>query len=76
MTMTFRDETNHPILQKYINVIKELDDDRVMCICYDDVDNSFNITESCDEWYFHKLTKDECIKLSELFKEIAEVIDT
>lgn len=28
--------------------------------------------ECCDECFYHDLTKEECVKLSELFKEIAE----
>lgn len=75
MTSTFKYETNHPILQKHIKVLERLDDDRVMCVCYDNEQNKFFAIECCDEWYYHKLTKEDCIELSELFREIAEVLD-
>lgn len=75
MTMTFRDYTNHPILQKYIDVLSRLDDERVMCVCYEKDKSEFSITECCDEWFTYYLTKEDCIELSELFREIAEEID-
>lgn len=72
--MRFRDETNHPVLQKHIEIINELDDDRVMCICYDDEKDRFFVVECCDEWYYHDLTRGDCIALSKLFHDIALVI--
>ena len=74
MSMRFRDEMNHPVLQKHINIIKELDDDRVMCVCYDDEKDRFFIIECCDEWYYRDLTKEDCIALSKLFHDIALAI--
>lgn len=76
MTMTFRDETNHPVLQKHIDMLSKIDDERVMCVCYDKEKNAFSITECCDEWFTYHLTKEDCIELSALFREIAETIDT
>lgn len=76
MTQTFRYETNHPILQKHLDLLSKIDDERVMCVCYDKEKNDFSITECCDEWFTYHLTKDDCIELSELFKEIAEAIGT
>lgn len=75
MTPTFRYGTNHPILQKHIDILETLDDDRIMCVCYDGKQNNFYIIECCDEWFYHTLTKEDCIKLSEMFKEIAEVLE-
>lgn len=65
--------TKHPILQKHINLLRRLNDDRVMCVCYSESDG-FYIEEQCDEWFSHTLTREECIELSELFKEIYENI--
>lgn len=61
--------TEHPILQKHTELLRRLNDDRVMCVCYGN--KEFYIEEQCDEWYSHTLTKAECIELSELFREIA-----
>ena len=62
------------ILEKHKSLLKVLSDDKIMMICYDK-DGSYYMMECCDEWYYHNLSKEECIELSELFKEIAEVID-
>lgn len=62
------------LLQKHKNLLKILSDDRAMCVGYTE-DGSYYILECCDEYYSHDLTKEECIELSELFKEIAGVID-
>jgi hypothetical protein len=45
-----------------------------MCVGYRD-DGSYYLLECCDEYFGHDLTKEECIELSELFREIAEAID-
>ena len=65
---------NNKILLKHKNLLKTLSDDKVMIVCYDDK-HGYYIEECCDEWYYHELTKEECLELSELFKEIAEVIE-
>lgn len=64
--------TKHPILEKHINLLDRLNYDRVMCVCYQKSNNEFYIEEQCDQWFSHTLTKDECIELSELFREIAD----
>lgn len=61
------------LLQKHKNLLKTLSDDRAMCVGYEE-GGSYYILECCDEYYFHDLTKEECIELSELFKEIADSI--
>lgn len=61
-------------LQKHKNLLKTLSDDRVMCVEHR-IHGNFYIEESCDEWYYHDLTKEECLELSEMFKEIATEID-
>ena len=65
---------NSAILQKHRELLKTLSDDRVMCVGYQENNNSYYIVECCDEYFGYDLTKEECIELSEMFKEIAEVI--
>ena len=62
-------------LQKYEDLLRTLSNDRVMCVGYEP-DGTFYIQECCDEWYYHNLTKEECVRLSEMFKEISEAIGT
>jgi hypothetical protein len=64
---------DNKILLKHENLLKTLSDDRVMIVCHSD-ESGYYIEECCDEWYSHDLTKEECLELSELFKEIAENI--
>lgn len=64
---------NNAILQKYVHLLKTLSNDRVMCVGHND--DGFFIIECCDEYFGHDLTKEECLELSEMFKEIAEAID-
>lgn len=61
-------------LQKHKDLLKMLSDDRVLCIGYEEDGSGYYIMECCDEWYYHDLTKEECLELSELFKEIADSI--
>lgn len=65
---------NNEILLKYRDLLETLSDDRVVMVCHDD-NGGYYLEECCDEWYCHDLTKEECLELSELFKEIAEDID-
>lgn len=64
--------TKHLILEKHIDLLDRLNYDRVMCVCYKESNKEFYIEEQCDAWFAHTLTKDECIELSELFREIAD----
>jgi hypothetical protein len=70
----FEYSTRHPILQKYKEINLRLSDDRAVTICYDTEDKSFYLQEGCDDYYEHTLTKEECLTLSDLFKEIAEAM--
>ena len=63
------------ILQKYRDLLYRLSNDSTMCVGYEH-DGIFYIMECCDDYFYHDLTKDECLELSELFKEIAEAIGT
>ena len=72
----FEIATRHPVLQKHIELLQELNNDRIMCVCYQEnkEGKEFYIEEQCDGWFRHTLTKSECIELSEVFREIAESI--
>ena len=59
-------------LKKHKDLLETLCKDRVMCVGYES--DTFYIRECCDEWYNHDLTREECIELSELFKELAQEI--
>ena len=66
---------NNKVLLKHIDLLRVLNDDRIMCVGYEQNGN-FYLVECCDEYFYHDLTKEECVELSELFKEIAEAIGT
>ena len=63
----------HPVLVKHFDLIKKLAYDRTFGVFYDEEDG-FWIEECCDNYFNHTLTKEECVELSEMFKEIAEII--
>lgn len=70
----FEYNTDHPLLQKYEEINFKLSDDRTVTICYDEGTNTFCLQEGCDDYYKHDLTKEDCITLSDLFKELSEII--
>ena len=60
----------HPVLQNHIDLLSTLIDEKLFTIFHDD--GGFYIEECCDNYFHEKLTKERCIELSELFKEIAD----
>ena len=67
---------DHPILKKHIDLLKKIAvDSRTMCVCQNTDKNGFFMMECCDNWYTHSLTKEDCIELSELFRELSEAIN-
>lgn len=67
----FNETINHnKILEKHIELLRNLSDDRIMCVGYNH-DGSFYLMECCDEYFYHDLTREECIELSNLFHDIA-----
>lgn len=66
---------NNKTLLKYESLLRKLVDDRIMCVGYEQ-DGSFYLVECCDEYFIHDLTKEECLELSEMFKDIAEAFGT
>ena len=63
----------HPIIQRHKDLLKRISDERVMTIMFEKPDKFF-LVECCDEYFSHTLTRNECLELSELFKEIANEI--
>ena len=64
---------DNPILHKHIDLLHTLSFDGIMCVGHDQ-NGEFYIVECCDQWFVHYLTKEECLELSEMFREIAERI--
>lgn len=63
---------NHPILNKYKEVLSNIG--RVFQVCYSDT-KEFYVEECCDFYYKYYLTKEDCLSLSEMFKDIATCIE-
>lgn len=61
------------VLDKHIDILKVFNHDRIFSIDYS-TEKGFRIEESCDDYFSHTLTKEECLKLSEMFKDIASCI--
>lgn len=71
----FNELINDEILIRHKDLLKKLSmDSRVMCVCKDNKTDEFYLQECCDDYFTHILTKDECMELSELFKDIADNI--
>lgn len=69
----FNELINDEVLQNHKKLLKTLAmDSRVVCICKDNNNNNFYLQECCDDYFAHILMKNECIELSELFKDISE----
>lgn len=59
-------------IKRHTKVIRKLEEDRIISMmCRSD---GFYILEMCDEYFSHKLTKEECMDLSEFFAEISSEI--
>lgn len=64
------EQVKHKIIQRHKELLQKLSDDRVVGVLC--TDGEISLIECCDVWFSHSLTKEECIELSELFKELAE----
>lgn len=61
-------------LWKHKDILRVLDHARIFSIeCSEE--KGIYIEESCDDYFSHTLTREECLKLSEMFKDIASCID-
>lgn len=66
---------DNKVLLAHSGLLKKLSDDGIMCVGYGE-DGGFYLVECCDEFFYHDLTKEECIELSEMFKEIAKAAES
>ena len=64
----------HPVLHKHRELLRDFEHHRIFCVYHSESDG-FYIEESCDYYYNHILTKEDCLKLSEMFKDIASYIE-
>lgn len=71
----FKSFTRHPVLTKYRKLLEKLNSKHVMCVCYNEDDKSFHLLECCYDWYSMEINKYDCLKLSQMFKEIAESME-
>ena len=67
------EQVKHPIIQKHRDLLELLADERIFCVMYDET-NHFFLLECCDEYYAYDLNQEDCLELSEMFKELAEAI--
>lgn len=67
---SYSEWTSHPIIQRHKAMLQKMANKRVVGIVYDD--GEFGMLECCDGYFYYGLTEQECLELSELFKEIAE----
>lgn len=63
---------HHSILEKHRSLLEKMIEDRIFSIGF--YNGKFLISEECDEYYSHALTKKEAHELSELFHELGNSI--
>lgn len=69
----FMNEKIENVLEKHKEILFRLESAQIFTLeGYSD--GSLCIREMCDEWFNTDLSKEECIKLSELFKDLGEVL--
>lgn len=61
------------ILSRHFDIVNKLHAERIITISHHD--GKVELTEACDDWYTSKLSKSECLEISELFKELADITD-
>lgn len=64
----------HPILLKHKELLSNLVRERIFGIFHTN-EYGFYIQECCDNYFERQLTKEGCLELSEMFKEMAYSID-
>lgn len=64
----------HPALYKHKDLLKEFVDNRIFCIYYSDRHKEFRMEECCDNYFSCELTKEQCLELSEMFKDMADYL--
>lgn len=66
--------TNDSTLRKHRDIISKMEKERVFSIQRYQHNGRYNISEACDNWFNIDLSKEDCLQLAELFKDLAEVI--
>lgn len=61
------------VLEKHKTILSKLESKRIFVLETHSCD-VLHIREACDEWFDMELTKDDCLKLSELFKDLGEML--
>lgn len=65
--------TNH-IIRRHKKILYKIANSGVMALLCNEP-NDFLLLECCDGYYGYHLDKEDCLELSEMFREIADVID-
>lgn len=65
------EQLQHPVIQKYKKLLQRVSDERVFTVTYEG-NATFGLMECCDACFGYDLTKEDCLELAELFKELAE----
>lgn len=63
------EERLNNVLAKYQDILGVFYNANIFSLFIDD--GKIHIEEACDDYYAHALTKDECNRLSEMFRDIA-----
>lgn len=66
-------QLRHPIIQKHKELLEKMSDERIFCVLHNEP-NEFSLLECCDGYYSYDLKQEDCLELSEMFKEIAAAI--
>lgn len=67
---TYTEEYGLIIPNGFEDIMHKLSDNRVFGLEF--IDDALHITELCDEWFCMKLTKEDCLELSNMFKFISD----
>jgi len=73
--MKYQVEVAKELLKEYECIIEQLKESKVVTIDWYKGNECFYIGEKCDGWYDMKLSKEDCIILSELFSKMANFYD-
>lgn len=61
------------VLSKHDVILEKLKKERVFGIIVADTD--VYVVEECDEWFGYRLDKQDCLKISEVFSDLAKCFD-
>lgn len=66
-------QIRNPIIQKHKKMLSRIANAGVFALLYN-TPNNFFLLECCDGYYAFDLNREDCLELSEMFKELAEAI--